>query len=566
VFSISVLALLRFDLATLAMVLWPSGLALVSGNRMLHRFLSFIQNSLIYLFPILLILSNLELYYNGRYPGLASLQYGDEAHILLRGLIERDSESLLLLASILLILPPLLSRLPAPKKVHLLPQIAVLAGLIIALRGGMAPGILRPADALKEKGPGIVTNGFFVLAHSLLDQKDFAITLDESDWQEFLKESGTSLYPEYPLLRYADGRSQKRSVFLIILESVSQTSSEVNLPRLSQLPWERLPIVLGAGGRSANGIFSITTGILDRNDRSVLRSADALTRYGTLGNILKARNLPSYFYYPARIELDHLDRFLRGQGFSEVLGPAELKASEDCAALQTVKEHLLTRLQKGEMFLSIYFSVNSHHPYLGTGLYSADPYEDSVRTTDGCLADLLTELDGQPLEVLLTSDHTEHRRLDPIADKTVPIMRFIHSGRIPVPLIKPGIASQLDLLPTILDLLGGNFFHHALGDSLLRANHRNRALTIGGSGHQVLGFAREGELFLFWPWIPEERYRYSLLRLGRPFDPTNRADQFPKKVEAMGQTLSRIYGGLRRLEATNRLWPAHLPLIPASRP
>ncbi|MBE7438383.1 MAG: sulfatase-like hydrolase/transferase [Spirochaetales bacterium] len=552
-------SLLRFDFSTLSMLLLPAAFSLFTENRFLLRMTGLLQNFIIYLFTVILFLGNLELYYNGRYPGLASLQYGDEALTLFAGLVARDAGTLLLLSAILFLLPWILRRLPEPRKPRQIRSAILTLFLIIGMRGGFSAGVLRPADALGQNPAGLATNGFFVLTHSLLDRPDFSTALDEDSWQKFLKERSLPLHADYPLLRYLPGRGPGRSVFLIILESVSAQSAQRNLPALSNLQWERLPFTLAAGGRSANGIFSITTGILDRNDRSVLRSADSLTRYGSLGNILKERHIESSFYYPARIELDHLDRFLSGQGFTQVLGPDELQATEDCAAIVSVKKDLKDKLQSRKPFLALYFSVNSHHPYAGKGDISTDPYEDSVRTTDLCLADLLGELKGEALEILLTSDHTEHQNLDPIADKAVPLFRLVHSGRLPIPWQTPPVASQLDIVPTILDLLGGDFFHHALGDSLLGNNYQGTALTIGGSGHQVLGLARDREILLFWPWIEEERYRYSLLRIARPFDPTNRAAHDPDRVESLGKYLSTIYSALRRLEATNRLWPAKIP-------
>lgn len=151
----------------------------------------------------------------------------------------------------------------------------------------------------------------------------------------------------------------------------------------------------------------------------------------------------------------------------------------------------------GEMqqpFVAAVFTASSHHPFVIPDQYK-DIYPEEemvmhkcIRYTDNALRKFFDTARRQPwfdnTIFVLTSDHTNMSNHDyyrsPIGLFRGPILIYDPSGQLPRG-IQPGIAQQIDLMPTLLHLVGYNRPFVAFGKDLL-ATEPDSSWTVNYSG------------------------------------------------------------------------------------
>jgi len=143
------------------------------------------------------------------------------------------------------------------------------------------------------------------------------------------------------------------------------------------------------------------------------------------------------------------------------------------------------------------FTVSNHHPCAPPAGFAAVPLPDvsddhyrrylhTLRYTDHCLGLLVDLLEERGLAektlLFVLGDHGQmfrnvgqHSEAQLHADEHEVPLLLVAPGRIDKPGIMPQVASQVDLLPTIMDLLNLRGKNHGLGQSLARQVARRQA-------------------------------------------------------------------------------------------
>ncbi len=463
--------------------------------------------------------------------------------------------------------------------------------VFLALRGGIQKSPLRPGDAMRAGTPflnNVPLNGLFTILHDSGDDTDFRTYFPPEENVRFVKgllENGDPyLSGKYPLLRWMPARPGKAGVspnfILVILESFTSKYLEPNggdpriAPHFSRLMREGQYFARcsSTGGRSANGIFAMLTGVPDRAGRTILRSSQIQNRFGGIPLLLKRKGYASFFVHGGDLAFDHLDTFLPHIGFEKSLGHAAIEASGCCgkgdlwgfhddAAFETV---IRLADESRVPFFGTVFTQNTHHPYLlpdnRYAIFGPDvPRRDFLNAyhyTDAALGRFLARAAKSPwfanTVFVFVADHADHAGLNYMEDREVPLLVYA-PGRI-APERRTDVASQLDVLPTVLGLAGGGFPYASTGRDLFRVGGRKAfAFFAGGSETDVVGWAEEDVYFAKWLHGGDAGLARALPPLVAVNDPA-------RKNRLFNQTF-HMQQFVRSLERENHLWPDDQELL-----
>ena len=332
------------------------------------------------------------------------------------------------------------------------------------------------------------------------------------------------LQPHYTDNRYAS--AQGKNVILLVVESLNAWAVNMQIdgrdvaPTLKQLCNDSTCLVSLAmksqvkNGRSSDGIFMYNTGLLPLNTKVVANSyGDA--SYPTLCRALG--NYDSFYACCDQPSLWNVKNMAKTYGYSSFYCKDEINDAIkqnnyllDKTLLEEVTQIIPTRKQP---FIALVATAGMHHPFnevmvpttwiMNSGAYTKEVrcYLERVNAFDTALANFLTQLKAQGIYdntmLVIVSDHNEivddapngRPSIDKEGDDCV--MLIINSGqggRIAGPI------GQIDIYPTLLDLLGLNGQSwKGLGFSVLRNNITSVAIapTISAGNDPLISRQQE---------------------------------------------------------------------------
>jgi arylsulfatase A-like enzyme len=235
----------------------------------------------------------------------------------------------------------------------------------------------------------------------------------------------------------------------------------------------------------------------------------SVTNYAThaelpsLPQVLVDHGFRTAFFHQGQLGFDREGEFLDAHGFQQVFGTArDFDEPRDSRLVPELFDWIQQR--PGRPFFAALWTQDSHHPYaappvprLGlTGNDAVDRYLDAIYEEDSIIGRIADELDrrglGDDTLIVVIGDHGEafgeHDYL--VHNFTV----YDEETRIPLMFINPRIfrrairentlGQQIDVAPTILDLLGIAAPGSWQGSSLFSPNRIPRAyLTANGEGY-----------------------------------------------------------------------------------
>lgn len=477
----------------------------------------------------------------------------------------------------------------------LITTVVILVMATIMIRGGFQQSPIRTADAMTTDSPylnNLRLNGIFTVLNDSRDSLEFKAFHEEETNIAFINQmlGSGKISKDFPLLRKMPARKvpgkQKPNIVLIVLESFTAKFLEAHgyspeiAPNFNRLIkqgvyYERF---YATGGRSANGLFAMFTGIPDRAGRTILRSSQVQNRFGGLGTLLESRGYRTFFVHGGDLKFDNLNTALPHFGFGESFGRDEIlksgfKASTNVLGIDDADtfKFLLTRMDAGGPFLGVVFTQNTHYPYIApeTKDYSKDRIQNlflsSYHYVDAALGNFVRELERKPYAndtiLLFVADHTHHAGLNYLEDRHIPFLIYA-PGRFP-PGRDSAIASQLDVLPAIVSLSGGDQIYAGMGtDIAYRAGlttgqkeetgiSEGFAFFAGGSNTNSIGWIEKNRIGIRWL----DREIPLLLTTDPPIKMDNLAGSEPDVMKSMLTKLEHYHQYARTLEKQNRIWP-----------
>jgi phosphoglycerol transferase MdoB-like AlkP superfamily enzyme len=262
-----------------------------------------------------------------------------------------------------------------------------------------------------------------------------------------------------------------------------------NLDRLRTqgLDFERL---YATGTRSVRGIEAVLTGFLPAPTRSVVKLPRSQRGFFTLAELLRRRGYATSFLYGGEAHFDNMRRFFAGNGFERVIDRGEFADPLFVGSWGVCDQDLLRRAhaefeRAGERpFFSLVFTSSNHSPWDfpqgGFELHEAPAAtrNNAVKYADHALGEFFDLARGSTYwddtVFLVVADHNSRV----YGAELVPVERFHIPGVFLGGTVRAErvttLASQVDLLPTALSLIGVAAEHPALGRDLTDPTQRAR--------------------------------------------------------------------------------------------
>ena len=278
------------------------------------------------------------------------------------------------------------------------------------------------------------------------------------------------------------------------------------------------------GTRSVRGIEAIVSGFPPTSKRSVVKLTETQKNFFTIANVLQEQNYQTSFIYGGSSHFDNMRRFFLNNGFQTVIDQKDFEDPQFVATWGVsdedlfLKAHQYLSANRDQPFFSLIFSSSNHKPFeipegkVETRTGSDGPREMAVAYADYALGRFMAmarDSDYWDNTVfLVVSDHNSRVK----GASLIPIERFHVPGVILgagiEPRLVPGISSQIDLLPTLLSLIGVDSRHPAVGRDLTRPEYYEGGGRAQMQYHDTQGWLVDGKVVIMQPKLPRKSFLY----------------------------------------------------------
>ncbi|MFT5861178.1 MAG: phosphoglycerol transferase MdoB-like AlkP superfamily enzyme [Flavobacteriaceae bacterium] len=397
--------------------------------------------------------------------------------------------------------------------------------LVLLGRGGIRPkpiGILDASNFTRTENTAIILNTPFTFL------KTIAIDgLEEKNY--FSRETELSLFNPIRKSQPANILPDNTNVVVIILESfgmefVGAVSGEKSYtPFLDSLIDQSLyfPYAFANGKRSVEAVPAIIASMPSWMPDSYLSSPYADNNINTLPNLLKEKGYTSAFFHGATNGSMRFDSFATTAGFEHYFGRNEYPndahfdgtwAISDAYFNPWVAKKIATL---PEPFCSVLFTTSSHHPYVIPNEFKKITEQGpqkicgSISYSDHALRLFFEEAKKQAwfdnTLFVFVADHSPASNTPLYTNRThmyrIPLA-FYHPSGLLLPEKNRLVAQQMDIFPTVLDLINAKCTYYSFGESLLQDHEGQGIAYLQGSyyhfsGDYMLVFSSEKAQNLF---------------------------------------------------------------------
>jgi phosphoglycerol transferase MdoB-like AlkP superfamily enzyme len=311
--------------------------------------------------------------------------------------------------------------------------------------------------------------------------------------------SSSMLHREQPVVERS-GRPP--NVVVVLLESfgaeytgrLGGTSLTPNFDRLAAggLAFDRL---FSTGTRTSRGIEAVISGSFPTPARAVLKLGLAQKDFFTAPELFRRAGYSTHFVYGGEANFDEMKSFLAGNGVEHIWDQGVLQKPEHAVGVWGIHDEdlfleadAIFRKQGETPFFALVLSTSNHSPFdHPSGRIEPDPafpeasVENAIKYTDHALGRFFEQARTSPYFAntlfLVVADHGTRT----FGDQLIPVRKFHIPGVIlgPPELVSPGavraLASQVDLMPTLLAMTGQTWDHPMMGRNLLALSPEQRA-------------------------------------------------------------------------------------------
>lgn len=302
-----------------------------------------------------------------------------------------------------------------------------------------------------------------------------------------------------------------KNIFLIVLESFGQEHISHFNPKLQTTPFLDTLIEqsfyleqsYANGLRSTQGIVAITAGLPSMMRAPLMFSAYQSNRVDGLARLLQNEGYTTSFFHGANPGSMEFERFSKLSGFEHYYDRTDFNNDKEYDGQWGIWDapffqYAIEQVSQYEIpFLALTFSLTSHHPYKTPESFE-QKYPDmkllhrSIRYTDDALQKFFETAKTMPWYqntiFVITADH--------IGKSSEAIYQTKHGMyRIPILIFDPmqtlkgehqGIAQQIDIMPTVLDLVNYNKPFKSYGESMLDTARNNYSFNFNNDLYQIL--------------------------------------------------------------------------------
>ncbi len=380
--------------------------------------------------------------------------------------------------------------------------------VLLLFRGGIQSRPLRSTEAIHSENGflnNLPLNGVFTTLMDLKSKSilpELQIPREEAIRivkQEIDYKGAKFISEEFPILRETEQTRKEipPNIVIVLLESWTGKFLRPNgdgivggrelTPNFNRLAAQGryYSRFFATGGRTVNGLLSVLTGIPDRPGITVVRTHQALGNFGGLGSILKNIGYSTYFVHGGDVGFDNMSFLFPHWGFDTIVGKEEMEKTKKYSSGawgfydMDVLEELNNTLQSSKPpFAAVTLTLTTHYPYQVpdtlTSLYPESvvdrDYFNTYHYADQAIGNFIEKAKKFPYFentiFVFVADHTHHRDLNPFEDRNIPFL--LYSPKYIRPGVDTRISSQLDVIPTVLGLVGKKVKFAALGKDLLQ--------------------------------------------------------------------------------------------------
>lgn len=342
----------------------------------------------------------------------------------------------------------------------------------------------------KEIGRGGLVSLLHAFYMNVLEYKQFYVVAEDAATRAFLEKTygtASAASPQkHPLLRAvsADPKyaGKTPNVMLVVMESMSARFLETFgnrdrlTPNLDRLSGEGLSFsnMFSTGTRTVRGLEAITLSVPPTPGQAIVRRADSDGLYN-IGSVVRAQGYKTSFVYGGYSAFDNMKSFYEENGFEVVdrasLSDADITFSnawgvcdEDLFKMATREADKSAAAEKP--FFQIVMTSSNHRPYTYPAsridIPSGTGREGAVKYSDYAIGEFLRQARAKPwfdnTLFVFVADHNASvaGRTDlPPGDFRIPFI--VYQPKLVTPLRISQLASQIDVGPTVLGLLGFDY-------------------------------------------------------------------------------------------------------------
>ncbi|MBZ4200893.1 MAG: sulfatase-like hydrolase/transferase [Methylotenera sp.] len=415
-------------------------------------------------------------------------------------------------------------------------------------------------------------NGWFSFAAAArrneLDYDTFYKTLDDAEARQILQalhaerqpvggRASQQAMPSHPFSR------RPKNVVLISVESLSADylgvyGNRQNLtPQLDALAADSVQFdrVFATGTRTVRGLDALSIGIPPIPGQAVVHRPNSDHLAG-IGQLLRARDYATYFIYGGYGAFDNMNRYFASNDYTVVdrtdfdektVQSENIWGVDDESLFINATRILDAQFKTQQPFFAHIMTTSNHRPYtfpVGKIDLAPGSREAAVKYSDYAIGQFIALAKTKPwfkdTLFVIVADHCAA-----VAGKTkLPVAKYHIPLFFYAPALLPArhytrVASQIDIVPTLLDALGEPDAAYFYGQSLFQAEREAWPERAFISNYQSLGYLKNGTLTVLTPKRRVEAYQVDAKTLDST--PVMPSQSLLEEAVAYYQTASRAY-------------------------
>jgi phosphoglycerol transferase MdoB-like AlkP superfamily enzyme len=312
--------------------------------------------------------------------------------------------------------------------------------------------------------------------------------------------------PDYPTAHWQQAtvqRAKPLNLVIVLQESLGATFVKslgglAVTPELEKLKQQGIWFenLYATGTRSVRGIEAVVAGFPPTPAQSTVKLSNSQQHFTTLASILKNQGYQTQFIYGGEAHFDNMRSFFTGNGVDQIVDQSQMQnpvftgswgaSDED---LFTAAHQQLTALhQQNKPFFSLIFTSSNHEPFefpdgrIDLHQEPKNTANNAVKYADWAMGQFFKKAKQseywQDTLFLIVADHDNRV----YGDNLIPVEKFHIPGLIlgadTQPELLKTLASQIDLAPTLLSMMGISSCHTMTGrDFTLDNTSPGRALV-----------------------------------------------------------------------------------------
>jgi phosphoglycerol transferase MdoB-like AlkP superfamily enzyme len=370
-------------------------------------------------------------------------------------------------------------------------------------------------------------------------------------------------------------KRRPKNVVLIMVESLSADylgsyGNQENLtPYLDDLAKQSLVFdnVFATGTRTVRGLDALSIAIPPIPGQAVVRRPDS-EHLATLGEFLEAQTYSTFFVYGGYGVFDSMNTYFRGNDYKVVdrtdFDKATIQSEnvwgvDDESLFNNALKIIDSNVKPAQPFFAHIMTTSNHRPYTfpeGKIDLPLGHREGAVKYTDYAIGQLIEQAKTKPwfkdTLFVIVADHCSSA-----AGKTkLPVDKYHIPLFFYAPDLLPAghysrVVSQIDIAPTLLDILGVRGSQHFFGQSVFEADRKRLPQRAFISNYQELGYYKDNTLIVLSPKKKAQAYAVDA---NLQSTPTAIKPEILNEAIAYYQTAARAYKQGDLKERKNAYW------------